>query len=122
MCNELIFVITYTVLLVFFIIVATKKGWGDAMALAYGLCIFGGSILWIPYGFEHSVRNTIEPIKCHVVKTGRVVLVDDGTKIWEFSDYKNYQLLNDSTSFLHKKYYNMYGRVCDTELLTINKK
>ncbi len=117
MCNELIFTITFTVVLFFSLIISIKKGLDGMIIISASSLIIGGLILWMPFGLTYSVSDKTEPIKCQVVKTSRVALVDDGSKIWEFSDYKNYQLLNDSTRFFIKKRYNMYGGVCGTELL-----
>ena len=45
----------------------------------------------------------------HVVRTPRLVIVDDGTKLWEFNEYQDVTSINDSTTFLFELTTNLYG-------------
>lgn len=44
-----------------------------------------------------------------VVRTPRLVMVDDGEKIWEFKNHEDYAAINDSTVFLFEHTTNVFG-------------
>lgn len=91
-----------------------KEGLGVSLIL---LAFLGNVIIWGPLGCEYPVRKEIKEIKCKVTKTDRVALVDDGSKIWEYTSHGDYEFINDSCKFHHVLGYNMYGGVSQIEML-----
>jgi hypothetical protein len=98
------------------IIISIKKDWESLMFTTTLILIIGSMILFLPIGFEYGVDAKIIPIKCEVTKTSRLVMVDDGTKVWEFTDHESYENITDSSKFTQTLHYNMYGSVCQTDL------
>lgn len=109
-------IIFVTVFIITLFTISLIKKWEYTCFFTAFLGVMTLLILWIPVGFETTVKMEIKPIKCEVVKTSRIVVVDDGEKMWEFNDHQSYKEINDSTIFLKTLHYNMYGDVCGIDL------
>lgn len=112
----LLFSITFacvSVISTIFAFLKNKEGLGIFLL---GLSIFGNLIVFIAFGLTTTVRTETKQVNCKVVRTNRVVLVDDGEKVWEFDKYEDYKSINDSSKFFHTYHYNMYGSRFSTEL------
>lgn len=56
-----------------------------------------------------------------VVRTPRMVIVDDGNKTWEFTSYEDVVSINDSTKFLFEHTTNVFGVECIERIKYINQ-
>ena len=59
--------------------------------------------------FEKDITAEWVEKDVHIVRTPRLVIVDDGTKLWEFNEYQDVTSINDSTTFLFELTTNIYG-------------
>jgi len=116
MSTMLLSCITFVFFCIMMIIVSIKKGWETLAIITTLIGVFGSIILFCAVGFEYSVEVKTVPIKCMVTRTSRLVMVDDGKKVWEFTDHESYENITDSSKFTQTLHYNMYGSVCQTDL------
>jgi hypothetical protein len=98
------------------LIISIKKNWEAFSVIVGAVGVIGSLILFLPVGFETDSYVKIVPIKCEVTRTSRLVMVDDGKKVWEFTDHESYENITDSSKFTQTLHYNMYGSVCQTDL------
>ena len=54
-----------------------------------------------------TVKWVEQPVS--IVRTPRMVIVDDGEKIWKFTSYEDVVNINDSTKFLFEHTTNVFG-------------
>lgn len=108
--------ITFVFFCVMLIIVSLKKGWDNLSIATIFIGMLGSIVLFCPIGLDYGVEFKIVPIKCEVTRTSRIVMVDDGTKVWEFEDHESYENITDSSKFTQTLHYNMYGSLCGVDL------
>lgn len=79
--------------------------------LAGILGLFSLIFIAISIGMSIEKDMTTKWVKTEVdwVKTNRMVIVDDGEKIWEFESYEDVTSINDSTEFYHLHTTNFWG-------------
>lgn len=83
----------------------------DYMVL--GVFSFLGMVIGIIGGVFTAIEKDItaewveQPVS--VVRTPRMVIVDDGKKTWEFTSYEDVVSINDSTVFLFEHTTNVFG-------------
>ena len=78
--------------------------------------LFVGLILFLVSGMVFGITSTEKDVssewvvkKVSVMRTPRLVAVDDGNKIWEFKSYEDVMNINDSTQFEFEHTTNFWG-------------
>jgi hypothetical protein len=79
---------------------------GFIAPLIFGFGALFGSILT---SVEMSYTYKDVPVEVNITRTPRMVIVDDGLKLWEFESYIDVNNINDSTQFIYSVGHNIYG-------------
>jgi len=80
----------------------------------------GGTIITPILSFEYDITSEWKVRETNHYKTPRIVIVDDGTKTWEFDLYKDVTSITDSTKFEFEHTTNFWGNE-DIEGIRIKK-
>ena len=92
------------------VLIITANGSDDRMGFGLLLTVFS-SLAFIVLSFEKDITAEWVPREVFAVKTPRLVLIDDGNKVWELKDYGDVVSVNDSTVFLFEETTNLWGEV-----------
>jgi hypothetical protein len=96
----------------------------ELMSILTGIIgIFVIGIMWVGYGVEAVDREEEVLLDAHYTKSDYIVYVEsDGKNIAKFDSKKEYEEINDSTTFYMIKEYNMYGYNISNEVIYKNEK
>jgi len=75
------------------------------------LLIVIGFLGFVTSSFEKDITSEWVPKDVFVMKSPRLVVVDDGSKLWEMVNYKDVVSINDSTIFLFEETTNLWGTI-----------
>ena len=102
------------------IVIITNTDHDGFVGLALFMCVIGpvGALVT---SFEKDITAEWVEKDVHVVRTPRLVIVDDGTRLWEFNEYQDVTSINDSTTFLFELTTNVYGQEDIEGIKYVNK-
>jgi hypothetical protein len=98
--------LTITIFILFAFAIKNDYETLGVLSFLIGLCLL---MVLVGTISEKDITSEWIEVPVEVAKTNRVIVVDDGTRTWEFTDHIDFVNINDSTRFLFEKTTNIFG-------------
>lgn len=84
----------------------------DGLSIGCGILAVVLGLATLITSVEYNVEEEWVQKDVEIVRTSRVVIIDDGDNIWKYTSHKDYKAIHDSVRFYLLMGTNVYGYTC----------